>query len=308
MSGIIIKLNPLEKEPLNLSLDELREQMIIALFSDDELMDRLVLKGGNALALIHKVGERATIDLDFSIEDSFPDEFNPEERIRSALQRHFSVMGLRVFDVKFKEKPGSPDDSVPVWWGGYIVEFKIISSEKYQQIQDAAVSKGKDPLEDARRQAINLSGGGPNQKITYKIDISKHEYCREKEPKELDDITVYVYSLEMIVIEKLRAICQQMEGYSHVSSARSRGRDFYDIHAVLTHSETDLASRRELFQAIFKSKDVPLEWLWKIPDQKEFHRVGWEGVKDSTKDAKDYDYYFDYVCDLLKNLKATWNV
>ena len=39
-----------------------------------------------------------------------------------------------------------------------------------------------------------------------------------------------------MIIEKFRAICQQMEDYSHISSARSRARDFYDIHAVLTNT------------------------------------------------------------------------
>jgi hypothetical protein len=41
-----------------ISLEEVRRRILIALFSDDELMDILVLKGGNALALVHKVGLR----------------------------------------------------------------------------------------------------------------------------------------------------------------------------------------------------------------------------------------------------------
>jgi predicted nucleotidyltransferase component of viral defense system len=35
-----------------IALDEVRRRILIALFSDDELMDTLVLKGGNALALV----------------------------------------------------------------------------------------------------------------------------------------------------------------------------------------------------------------------------------------------------------------
>jgi predicted nucleotidyltransferase component of viral defense system len=34
-----------------ISLEEVRRRILIAMFSDDELMDELVLKGGNALAL-----------------------------------------------------------------------------------------------------------------------------------------------------------------------------------------------------------------------------------------------------------------
>ncbi len=45
-----------------IDLDEVRRLILIALFSDDELMEALVFKGGNALALIHKVGSRASLD------------------------------------------------------------------------------------------------------------------------------------------------------------------------------------------------------------------------------------------------------
>ncbi|MFL6690512.1 MAG: nucleotidyl transferase AbiEii/AbiGii toxin family protein [Alphaproteobacteria bacterium] len=55
------------------SLDEVRRRILIALFSDDELMDVLVLKGGNALSIIHKVGSRASLDMDFSIKRAFAD-------------------------------------------------------------------------------------------------------------------------------------------------------------------------------------------------------------------------------------------
>ncbi len=40
---------------------------IIAMFSDDELMEMLVLKGGNAMALFYSEYSRASIDLDFSL-------------------------------------------------------------------------------------------------------------------------------------------------------------------------------------------------------------------------------------------------
>lgn len=48
-------------------LDEIRKLGIIAMFSDDELMEMLVLKGGNAMALFYSEYSRASIDLDFSL-------------------------------------------------------------------------------------------------------------------------------------------------------------------------------------------------------------------------------------------------
>ncbi|MGA3084518.1 MAG: nucleotidyl transferase AbiEii/AbiGii toxin family protein [Thermodesulfobacteriota bacterium] len=55
-------------------LTKIKQLTIIALFSDDFLMERLVLKGGNAIDLIYKISSRASIDLDFSIALDFKEE------------------------------------------------------------------------------------------------------------------------------------------------------------------------------------------------------------------------------------------
>ncbi|MDY6787161.1 MAG: nucleotidyl transferase AbiEii/AbiGii toxin family protein, partial [candidate division WOR-3 bacterium] len=57
----------MELEFLNL----IRRKIIVALFSDDYLMDKLVLKGGSAIDLVYKIDQRSSIDLDFSMEDDF---------------------------------------------------------------------------------------------------------------------------------------------------------------------------------------------------------------------------------------------
>ena len=107
-------------------LKYLREQMIIALFSDDELLDKLVLKGGNALSLIHEIGDRASVDLDFSIDS----DGLPGERIEAALEGHFKTIGYKAFDIKVLQKPHDPSKA-PAWWGGYVVEFKILELDRY---------------------------------------------------------------------------------------------------------------------------------------------------------------------------------
>ena len=47
-------------------LDEIKRLTLIGLFSDDDLMDTLVLKGGNALDIVHHIAPRASIDIDLS--------------------------------------------------------------------------------------------------------------------------------------------------------------------------------------------------------------------------------------------------
>ena len=42
-------------------LEKIKKLVIIAIFSDDEFMERLVLKGGNALDLVHHITPRASL-------------------------------------------------------------------------------------------------------------------------------------------------------------------------------------------------------------------------------------------------------
>jgi predicted nucleotidyltransferase component of viral defense system len=101
-----------------ISLEEVRRRILIALFSDDELMGALVLKGGNALALIYKVGARASLDMDFSIDSVFADVKKTGDRIFDTLKREFGLIGYVVFDEKFEIKPSKRGEELPEWWGG----------------------------------------------------------------------------------------------------------------------------------------------------------------------------------------------
>jgi predicted nucleotidyltransferase component of viral defense system len=61
-------------------LERLKKLTIIAMVSDDYLMEKLVLKGGNALDLFYGISPRASLDLDFSMPDDFKsNESNSEE-------------------------------------------------------------------------------------------------------------------------------------------------------------------------------------------------------------------------------------
>lgn len=46
-------------------LDRIKILAVQAMFSDDDLLEQLVLKGGNAMALVHQISARASVDLDF---------------------------------------------------------------------------------------------------------------------------------------------------------------------------------------------------------------------------------------------------
>lgn len=207
-------------------LRHIKKLVILAIFSDDSLMERLVLKGGNLLDVVYELSARASVDVDLSMEDEFEDVDDLRQRVLRALETTFSEHGYTVFDFSLKAVPPKMTDDIKDFWGGYQVAFKIIEQEKYQSFQNN--------LDNLRRNAANI---GNRDSTIFKVDISRHEFCEEKQQFLLDDYSIYGYSPEMFVAEKLRAVCQQMPEYVEIVhlNPRGRARDFLDVQIVSEH-------------------------------------------------------------------------
>ncbi len=148
----------------------------------------------------------------------------------------------------------------------------------------------------------------------FKVDISKHEFCAVKEARELEGHRIYVYTPVMVIYEKLRALCQQMEAYKAVvptHKPRARGRDFFDIF-IFTEKQNLRAALHDpenliLLEKIFEAKKVPLALLSHLKNEAEFHRLDFQAVMAtvvSDYELQDFDYYFDYVAGLVESLKS----
>lgn len=265
---------------------QIRTIAITAIFSDDVLYEKVAFKGGNALSLVHAIGVRTSLDLDFSIEGDFDDPKEIEQRTLKALTDRYEAAGYSVFDFKFRLRPTIPRAGQDPHWGGYMITFKLMEKVKYDSV--------KKNLAAAQRDALVV---GPDEQRIFTIDLSKYEYTTGKVSMDVDDYTIFVYSPEMIVIEKLRAICQQMPEYLQ-KLGKPRARDFFDIHSVLSNRDVDLGSavNLDLAKNIFAAKQVPLGLIVKIPAQREFHRPDWDSVRASTPEAiEGFDFYFDFV-------------
>ena len=70
-----------------------RRLVIVALFSDDELMERLVLKGGNLLDLAYGVSTRSSTDVDLSIDGDFGSLDDLKDRVQRVLSITFGEHG-----------------------------------------------------------------------------------------------------------------------------------------------------------------------------------------------------------------------
>jgi len=109
-------------------LDAIRRLVIQAAFADDALTDQLVLKGGNALALVYGIGNRSSVDVDFSLAADF-DEGRLRELLLRALRDRFDSVGLEVFDYSLERRPSEPHGRHPRW-GGYRAQFKLIEKHR----------------------------------------------------------------------------------------------------------------------------------------------------------------------------------
>ncbi len=276
-------------------IQEIKRIAIIAIASDDELLEMLVLKGGNAIEMIHQVNNRASLDLDFSMEDGLDEEEQKRiaKRLKKTFLNTFEEYNYEVFDTKFTKKPKQElDKEKQKFWGGYKFEFKVIKKQ----------AEENRPLEKKRREAIVV---GKKNSTKFMIEISPFEYCSSKVKAEFEDYSIYVYSPDMIVLEKIRAICQQIVGSSY---RKPRGRDFFDIYYLCQEFKIDLFSKENKFllQAIFEAKKVPIDFIYQIKNDAEFHRENFEtSLKDTINpntQLEDFDFYVKYLTDKLSQL------
>ena len=289
------------------AVERIKSVAIAAMFSDDWLMEQLVLKGGNAMDLVLQVHSRASIDLDFSLATDL-DVDVAKFRIESALATTFSnELGYRVFDFKMvpSPKPRIPDELE--FWGGYDVEFKLIAEKRAAELES--------DVERMRGEAVWL-GQGPR----FLIDISRHEYVNGKVAHAMLGYRIFVYSPAMIVAEKVRAICQQMSDYAAVvlrtRSGSERARDFVDIEVLVGMFGVDFnsASFRELVAQMFEAKRVPLKLIENIAQDsvRDMHALGFKAVRDTMKPGValegSFDHYHRFVVEQCAKLETFWNV
>lgn len=282
------------KSPAPVSPDLIRRTAMRAMAEAGREVGLLVLKGGNALAVVYRIGGRTSLDLDYSLADDFADVRRAEERISAHLEASFREAGFHLFDFQFLVRPPEPKAA---WLSGYEVRFKVVP-----------LSDAEADLEWRRRTAAVI---GLAQQRTFKIQISRHEFVGDALEGEIGGVPIIVYSPALIAAEKLRAICQQMPEYPHTPFPRARARDFFDIRSVCLEASVDLASAANatLVRKVFEAKRVPLALLGRIESTREFHRPDWPAVEGAVASLEGgFDLYFDFVVEVCRRLEASGNV
>lgn len=276
-----------------MTIEEVLREVIIAIYSSPQLAKLLILKGGSAMRMFDDLSSRLSFDADFSIEESLEKAAPVKKEMKRRLIARFSEHGYDLIDFKFDKKPKSIKRGFPEWWGGWACEFKLVSRKH----------RGKN-LDAKRRYALKPEPS-PSPKIT--IDLSQHEYCGKRRTKMVAGSKIQAYSKEMLVLEKLRAICQQHPEYPFRQQRKNRARDFYDIYLLTVEASEDFVARcKHHLKAVFAAKDVAL-WLlrslWEDEDFVDEFRRGFELVKDTVSgNVEHFDTYLEHVRFLIKDI------
>lgn len=304
MKQILVKINFMNgglMENKNIS-DSVRDLVIQSIFSDDDLADILVLKGGNALKLLN-LTTRESQDIDISIEENKRLDNEQKKIIESALRRTFSEeANLEIISFKFLDKPKVRGKGIPDFWGGYKVEFSLISQETLNNLTPKQ-------QKNINAHAVNIHGD--NKKI--QVDFSFDEYTEGKQDFELNDYIIYIYSPLMLIYEKIRASCQQLPEYK-LSKVKVRARDLYDIYSILTHHKQDKlrdevynVDNMPILKKIFAMKQVDLKLMTKICSFRDTLRNDYEKnvvaqLSSEEQEAIPFDYIYSFNEQLFNEL------
>ncbi len=189
--------------------------ILAGIAANESLQRSLIFKGGTALKKCYFGNYRFSEDLDFSsknnvlVENLLEQEIKRACEIANKLVQNFSPLELKL--ERYKEKEDHPDR------------------------QEAFVIRGKFPWQ---RQFL------PKAKIEVTINepVLVNPIKRKIIHGYQEDLSqeIYVYTLEEIIAEKMRAILQHFKKLEERGWTRSRARDYYDIWRILNSYTNDL--------------------------------------------------------------------
>ena len=278
-----------------MTIDEVIDKSIVAIFLDPELATRLVLKGGAAMRLLDGNATRISIDADFSMTDRIEDQNRFFSRMEDALRAMFRQSGYDVIDFTPTQRPKTLKAGFPKWWRGWLCLFKLVPL----QFSNSS--------EQMKRRNAFIPKGATSPKIT--IEISEEEYCRAIRHRTIEGVRIHGYKRELLIVEKLRALCQQHKEYPFRSS-KNRARDLYDIYQLSSgEDETMWAKCRKHVALVFQAKQVNEQLLnafWEDDFVDELRR-GFEQVVTTVKSQTyyDFDVYLEHTRYVVNQIRRT---
>ncbi|MCP5504950.1 MAG: nucleotidyl transferase AbiEii/AbiGii toxin family protein [Chlamydiales bacterium] len=185
--------------------DYILSWLLLGIFEHPVLKSNLIFKGGTALKKGYFGEYRFSEDLDFSTRGELPEDFEKSitEACKHAEMQMREFSPIRLYIKKYEEKMPHPEGQ----------QAFVINAQFPWQSQ---------PLTKAM---IEISC---NEMVLLEPVLKNliHPYG---EPINLE---MHLYSLEEIILEKLRAILQHTKKLHERDWSRSRARDYYDLWRI----------------------------------------------------------------------------
>lgn len=195
--------------------DYLLSWILSGLYEHPSLKENLIFKGGTALKKCYFGNYRFSEDLDFSVIASIPKKDKllavVIEACKTAEQKMNEFAEIRLVIERYEEKNDHPFEQEA---------FKVRAQFPWQ----------REPLISAM---VEIT---VQETVLFPPVMKQiiHPY------DERIDTLIQTYSLEEIVLEKLRAILQKTKKLHEEGRDRSRTRDYYDLWRIFTAFESDL--------------------------------------------------------------------
>lgn len=188
-----------------LQQDYLLSWLLVGIFEHPLLSSCLIFKGGTALKKGYFGEYRFSEDLDFSIRGELPDNLLQliTTACRSAEEQIRKFAPVQLFIKKYEEKKPHPEGQ----------QAFVVTAQFPWQSQPLT----KAMIEISAHEAVLLKP---------RIKPLIHSYG------EPINIQMQLYSLEEIILEKLRAILQHTKKLHERDWSRSRARDYYDLWRI----------------------------------------------------------------------------
>ena len=180
---------------------------ILAAFAKSDLKNTLIFKGGTALKKCYFGDYRFSEDLDFSAINGAPENKGLENtwsEISNTAEKAMSELAdIKLFFTRYREK------------------------SKHPHRQEAFVIRAQYPWQRE-----------PLTKIMVEVTYAEKIVTRPKTMtllhtyEQIPEGDVTVYSIEEVIIEKLRAMLENAKKIHERGWARSRVRDYYDLYSI----------------------------------------------------------------------------
>jgi uncharacterized protein len=236
----------------------------------DHLSKVIVFKGGTVLKKVYFEKYRFSEDLDFTLLDN------------DISNKQISEWFTEVFET-VKENANIP--------------FEVINDNEYEDNQLRDVQRG---INFYISYIGPLGGLGANKKV--KVDISRSELL-VFEPlmqdvflgfTDLEDHQLLCYSLEEVLLEKMRSVMQRMQA-----------RDLYDIWYLLEIHEMDVSFYLVEFRTKCENKGIdPSDFHNKLEQRLPQYKGRWKSsMADQIQNLPDFDQVVREVVRHLKNIE-----